>query len=105
MELRYEPQARLGKAAGRRRERTMGLHGLFNMTYKWPHPTPQAEREVEESFENTREAFVLLDLIDSEFRTDPSPVQCFDPRVVRRVRECVTKRKKFVMNNLVYGRT
>jgi hypothetical protein len=83
----------------------MGLHGLFNMTDKWPQLTPQAEREVEESFENTREAFVLLDPIDSEFRTDLSPVQCFDPWVVRRVCECVTKCKKFVRNNRVYGRT
>lgn len=35
------------------------------------------------------EAYELLKLIDAEFRTDPMSVQCFDLRVVQRVRECI----------------
>lgn len=44
--------------------------------------------------ENDHEAFRLLDLIDAEFRSDPTSVQCFDLRVVRRVKDCVERRKK-----------
>lgn len=44
--------------------------------------------------DNDHEAFKLLDLIDAEFRSDPTSVQCFDLRVVRRVRDCVEKRKQ-----------
>lgn len=40
------------------------------------------------------EAMVLLDLIDAEFRTDPQSVQCFDLRIVERVRVCIERRKK-----------
>lgn len=35
------------------------------------------------------EAYELLKLIDAEFRSDPMSVQCFDLRVVQRVRECI----------------
>lgn len=34
-------------------------------------------------------AYELLKLIDAEFRTDPMSVQCFDLRVVERVRKCI----------------
>ena len=64
--------------------------------------TPRAEREIEDNFRNTSEAFKLLDLIDAEFRTDPSSVQCFDLRIVQRVRECVEKRRQFVERNPIY---
>lgn len=40
-----------------------------------------------------REAFMLLDLIDAEFRSDPMSVQCFDLRIVERVKQCVQRRK------------
>jgi hypothetical protein len=65
--------------------------------------TDKAQREIEDSFENTREAFTLLDLIDAEFRTDPTSVQCFDLRIVERVRQCVAKRKEFVKQNPMYA--
>ena len=68
-----------------------------------PRLTPKAEREIETSFENTREAFRLLDLIDAEFRTDPMSVQCFDLGVVERVRACVASRKEFVRRNPLYA--
>lgn len=45
-------------------------------------------------FDNYDEAFVLLDLIDAEFRSDPTSVQCFDALVVERVRRCVELRKR-----------
>lgn len=35
------------------------------------------------------EAYQLLKLIDAEFRSDPMSVQCFDLRVVRRVRDLI----------------
>lgn len=35
------------------------------------------------------EAFSLLKLIDAEFQSDPMSVQCFDLRVVERVRKCI----------------
>lgn len=44
--------------------------------------------------DNNHEALRLLDLIDAEFRSDPMSVQCFDARVVERVRQCVEMRKR-----------
>lgn len=44
--------------------------------------------------DNDHEAFKLLDLIDAEFRSDPTSVQCFDLRLVQRVKECIERRKK-----------
>lgn len=51
--------------------------------------------EYEDPFDigNDHEAFRLLDLIDAEFRSDPASVQCFDLRIVERVRACVERRK------------
>jgi hypothetical protein len=43
--------------------------------------------------DNDHEAFRLLDLINAEFQSDPQSVQCFDLRIVQRVKECVEKRK------------
>lgn len=57
--------------------------------------TREAERAIEDNFENQREAFVLLDLINAEFRSDPMSVQCFDSRIVERVRLCVERRRAF----------
>lgn len=57
--------------------------------------TAKAQKEYEDSWQNDKEAFVLLDLINAEFQSDPMSVQCFDLRVVERVKECVEKRKKF----------
>ncbi len=49
--------------------------------------------QMEQQEMNIEEAFVLLDLIDAEFRTDPMSTQCFDLRIVERVRVCVEKRR------------
>lgn len=56
--------------------------------------TPRALREIEDKMRNDMEAHDLLDLIDAEFRTDPTSTQCFDARIVERVRYCVAKNKK-----------
>ena len=52
------------------------------------------QRAMEDDFNNRREAFELLALIDAEFRTDPMSTQCFDTRIVERVRYCVALRKR-----------
>lgn len=44
--------------------------------------------------ENDHEAFRLLDLINAEFQSDPMSVQCFDLRIVERVKQCVERRKR-----------
>lgn len=56
--------------------------------------SPEGIARQEEAIENHREAFTLLDLIDAEFRSDPASVQCFDLRIVERVRICVERRKR-----------
>ena len=63
--------------------------------------TPKFERAIEASFDNDREAHALLDLIDAEFRTDPMSVQCFDLRIVDRVRRCVLQRKEAIAAGVV----
>lgn len=55
--------------------------------------TPEAERDIETSFKNNTEAHELLDLIAAEFASDPASTQCFDRRIVDRVRLCVATRK------------
>lgn len=49
---------------------------------------------LDEDAENCYEAFELLGLIDAEFRSDPMSTQCFDRRIVERVRRCVEKNGK-----------
>ena len=58
--------------------------------------TRAEEARIEREFENQREAFRLLDLINAEFQSDPMSVQCFDLRVVERVRQCVESHKDAV---------
>lgn len=65
------------------------------MGYGPPRLTEKAQREIEESFANDEEAHKLLDLINAEFQSDPTSVQCFDLRIVDRVRLCVAKRKAY----------
>ena len=50
-------------------------------------------KNVEASFDNTREAHTLLDLIVAEFTSDPMSVQCFDLSIVQRAKDCVAERK------------
>lgn len=61
-----------------------------------------SQKLIEDNFENTREAFTLLDLIYSEFKSDPMSVQCFDLRIVERVEQCVSRRKRFVKAFPIY---
>ena len=68
-----------------------------------PRFSRQEERAIESNFENTKEAHALLDLIDREFRSDPLSTQCFDLRIVERVRECVAKRKDFEKRNPIFA--
>lgn len=62
----------------------------------WFNLNREAEQAIEEGFKNNDEAHELLDIIDAEFRSDPSSVQCFDLRIVERVRLCVQKRKRII---------
>lgn len=55
--------------------------------------SPAWERAMEEKFDNDDEAHTLLDLINAEFQSDPMSVQCFDLRIVERVKLCVAHRK------------
>ena len=64
--------------------------------------TRETEKEIEDSFVNDREAHELLALIDDEFRSDPMSVQCFDLRIVQRIKECCAKRKVFVRNHPLF---
>lgn len=64
--------------------------------------TQEQETQIEESFTNDREAHTLLALIDAEFQSDPMSVQCFDLRIVQRVKECVAKRAVFVKHNPLF---
>lgn len=43
---------------------------------------------------NECEAIRLLDLINAEFESDPHSTQCFDLRIVVRVKACVEERKR-----------
>ena len=45
---------------------------------------------------NDAEAHDLLALIDAEFQSDPVSTQCFDLRIVERVRHCVARREQFL---------
>lgn len=50
--------------------------------------THKAEAQMERRFDALREAEILIDLVAAEFRSDPMSVQCFDLRVVERVKAC-----------------
>lgn len=65
--------------------------------------TSAYERELEHSFDNDREAHALLDLINAEFKSDPTSTQCFDARIVERVHRCVSNHKQFMERNLMKG--
>lgn len=50
---------------------------------------------MEGNFANIDEAFILLDLIEAEFNSDPLSVQCFDLRIVERVKFCNARRREY----------
>ncbi len=53
-----------------------------------------AEKKDYMGFDDYDEALKLLDLINAEFQSDPMSVQCFDARVVARVKACIEHRKQ-----------
>jgi hypothetical protein len=67
-----------------------------------PRLTDKAMREMEANMRNNDEAFALLDLINAEFQSDPMSVQCFDLRIVERVKQCVEARKRFEKSPAFY---
>lgn len=67
-----------------------------------PIMTRETEHEIEDSFINDREAHLLLALIDAEFRSDPMSVQCFDLKIVERVKQCVASRAVFVKKHPLF---
>jgi len=46
------------------------------------------EEQMERRFDALREAEQLIGLVAAEFNSDPMSVQCFDLRVVARVKAC-----------------
>lgn len=52
-------------------------------------PSPEAVERNERVNKNMREAMKLLDIINAEFTSDPMSVQCFDLRIVERVKYCI----------------
>ena len=59
-----------------------------------PDTEKTAGEEINELRAEMAEAYALLDLIDAEFRSDPMSVQCFDLRIVERVKLWVAKQKQ-----------
>lgn len=57
--------------------------------------TDKAQRQMEEEFDNQDEAWKLLDLVNAEFQSDPMSQQCFDNRIVERIRACIQRRRDF----------
>ena len=56
--------------------------------------SPQRIRAIEEGFDLDREAWIVLDLIVAEFKSDPMSVQCFDSRTVERAISAVAHRRR-----------
>ena len=56
--------------------------------------TPKAQRELEERWTLEKEAIRILDLVVAEWSSDPTSVQCFDLRMVKRAEEVVARLKK-----------
>lgn len=61
--------------------------------------TPQAAKELEESFELTSRAWELLDLIVAEWKSDPVSVACFDKRLVDLAIKTVARRNELKAKN------
>jgi len=61
-------------------------------------------RQIEDNLLNTDEAFELLRLINAEFSSDPTSVQCFDFGIVTRVKACVEKRALFEKTGPFFAR-
>lgn len=64
------------------------------MTTQHPYLTDKAAKAIEESFGLTREAWRILDLVVTEWSSDPTSVQCFDLRIVNRAKEIIARRRQ-----------
>jgi hypothetical protein len=53
--------------------------------------TQKAQREIEEMFQLRREAIQILELVVSEWQSDPMSVQCFDLRIVERAGQVIAR--------------
>lgn len=60
-----------------------------------PRLSDRAMRDMDAMFKNDIEARELLDVIAAEFVSDPMSVQCFDLRIVERVKLWAAREKKF----------
>jgi hypothetical protein len=56
--------------------------------------TPKAQRDVEELWKLRHEAVQILTIVVAEWKTDPTSVQCFDLRLVKRAEELLDRIKK-----------
>ncbi len=66
---------------------------------QYPRLTDKAQKQNDAEVDNWHEAFELLGLINTEFRTDPQSVQCFDSRIVERVAICVARYQELKRQN------
>jgi hypothetical protein len=69
------------------------------MNNQSPRLSDKATRQIEDGFRNDEEAHALLDLINAEFQSDPTSTQCFDLRLVERVKWCVARRTAYLKAN------
>ena len=63
-----------------------------------PRLNDNAMAEIEKDFLNDKEAHELLSLINAEFQSDPMSIQCFDLRIVDRIRKCVAQYERSRVN-------
>jgi hypothetical protein len=67
-----------------------------------PRMSDKWQRQMEDSFRNDLEAHDLLGLINAEFQSDPMSVQCFDLRIVERVKYCVALREHYKEEGIIF---
>jgi len=67
----------------------MGIRGYM---------TEKAAAELEEEFKLKRRAVEILDLVVSEWESDPVSVQCFDLRLVAEAKKVVKRIKELNQN-------
>jgi len=54
----------------------------------------QGVKELEKKFDRDRRIWELVDLIVSEWDSDPMSVQCFDLRIVQEIKQLLEDHKK-----------
>ncbi len=58
------------------------------------HLTEQAQRDMETAWKLKHRAIEILDIINMEWQSDPTSVQCFDLRIVRETKELMAQFKE-----------